>query len=120
MRKSYFIFDAETVRWMDRKGFAIFRESKRFRNLQVIARRIERYYTGSLNGFDVREAAAIENRNFEIVQFDESVINAHPVQRRKKMLDSGDPDAAIHQGRCIGNALDRTDIRAQFEIVEID
>ena len=108
------------VRRVDRDPLAVLFENERLFDADVAARSLQLNDARLLDRFRVGQRAAVENRNLEVVEFDEGIIDAEGVERRKQMLDGGNPDAAAHQRRRIGDALDRADIRPKLEVVEID
>jgi hypothetical protein len=120
MRKADFILDAETLRRMDSDGFRILFEGKGFCDANDTALHIQHNDSDALDRFNVLQPAAIQNRNLKVIELHKGIVDPKAVQSGKQMLHGGNPDAALHQRCGIRNALDRTDVRAKFKIVEVD
>ena len=52
---------------------------------------------GLLNHFDKRTGAAIQNRQLEIVQLDDGVVDADADKRREQVLGGGNEHALLHE-----------------------
>src|ERR1700720_2501273 len=61
-------------------------------------------YSRLLNHFDKRARTAIQDRQLQIVQLNDSVINANPGERREQMLGGGDEHALLHQAGGVTDA----------------
>jgi hypothetical protein len=59
---------------------------------------------GLLNHFDKGTRAAIENGQFQIVQFDDGIVDADPGKRREQVLGGGDEHALLHQTGGVADA----------------
>ena len=114
------VFEAQRVRRIDGDTLAVLFEYERLFDTDVVARSLQLNDPRLPDGFRIGQCAAVEDRNLEIVEFDNGIVDTQAVERRKQVLDRGNPDATAHQRRGIGDPCDRTDIRPKFEIVEID
>src|SRR5258708_7474942 len=54
---------------------------------------------------DKRLAAAVENRHLQVVDFDESVVDAHAVEHAEQMLGGRDQHALAHQAGGVADLL---------------
>jgi DNA-binding MarR family transcriptional regulator len=59
---------------------------------------------GLLNHFDKRTGAAIQNRQFEIVQLDDGVVDADADKGREQVLGGGNEHALLHEAGGITDA----------------
>src|SRR5262249_44052794 len=71
------------------------------------------------NQIDERLPAAVENRDFEIIDLDESVIHAHAVKNTEQVFCCGDQDALPHQARRVADLLNVTPASRNAEPVKI-
>ena len=74
---------------------------------------------GGQHGGDVGLRGAIENGNFEIVDFDDDVVDAEADEGGQQMLGGGDQHALAHEAGGVGNARDVATDGGDFEVVEI-
>ncbi len=119
MLESDLIFQAEDVRRIDREGLAVLFHDEGLLDAHVVTGGIEPDDAGFLYRFGVGQRAAVQDGNFEVVELDNCVVDAQSVESREQMLHRGNPDAVAHQGRGIGDALHRTDVRPKLEVIEI-
>ncbi len=71
------------------------------------------------NGLDIGQGAAVEDGQFEVVELDDDVVDAHADERGEQMFGGGDEHALAHQA---GGVADLGDVAADgwdFEVVEI-
>ena len=68
----------------------------------------------------IGQCAAVEDRNLEVVEFDNGIIDTQGVECRKQVLDRGNPDSTAHQRCGIGDPFDGAHISLKFEVVEIE
>src|SRR6185503_4206879 len=70
-------------------------------------------------GLNVRKSAAVKNREFEIVEFDDDVVDAHTDQRTEQMLCGGDEHALAHEACRVADFCDIAADGRNLEVVEI-
>src|SRR5476649_2005807 len=75
--------------------------------------------TGLLDQAHERKAAAIQDGNFQVVDLDEGVVDAHRIKNAEQVLDGGDEDALAHQAGSVADAGHVTPTGGNLEIVEI-
>src|SRR6202451_266047 len=73
-----------------------------------------------LNQFHKRLCAPIQNRQLQIVQFDNSVIDAGSDESRKQMLGSGNQYALLHKAGRVAGARDIPVYALDLQIVQVD
>ena len=78
-----------------------------------------RPYTGFAKKIGKRPAAAIENRNLEVIDLDGRVIDAHAIDHAQQMLSGRNEHALAHQTGGVANASDVTPTRRDLKIVEV-
>jgi hypothetical protein len=119
MREPDLVLDRESRSRIDRQRLALLFERERLGDPHIVARRGKLDHAHPLEGFGIGQSAAVQYRDLEVVEFDVGVVHPEGIERRQQMFDGGDPHAAVHQRRRVGNPLHRADIRAQFEVVQI-
>ncbi len=72
-----------------------------------------------LQQLHVRRSAAVQNGNFQVVDFDERVVHSHAVEHAEQMLGGGDQHALPHQAGGIAYASHVAPTGGDMEIVEI-
>ena len=73
----------------------------RLQHLDEAARRLLRHDTGLIDRGDESRGAAVHDRNFGAIDFDDGVIDAHAAQRGQHMLGGRDQRAvAVAQNGC--------------------
>jgi hypothetical protein len=77
------------------------------------------FEAGGEDGWDVGEGAAVEDRDFEVVDFDDDVIDAEADESREEVLGGLDEDALAHEGGGVGDASDVATGGGDFEVVEV-
>src|ERR1700686_4316822 len=60
--------------------------------------------TGLLDHFDKRLGASIKDRQLQVIQFNESIVDSHPYKCRQQMLGGGDEYALFHQARGVADS----------------
>ncbi len=71
------------------------------------------------DGGDVREGAAVEDGDFEVVDFDDDVVDAEADECGEEVLGGLDEDALAHEGGGVGDTGDIATRRGDFEVVEV-
>lgn len=71
------------------------------------------------DGGDVGEGAAVEDGDFEIVDFDDDVVDAEADEGGEKVLGGLDEDALAHEGGGVGDARDIATRCGDFEVVQV-
>ena len=74
---------------------------------------------GLLNETHERQAAAIQDGNFQVVDFHVDVVDAHGVENAEQMLGGGDQDALAHQAGGVTDARHVPPTGGNLEILEI-
>ena len=109
----------EMVRRIDRNALVAARQRERLENLQVAPRGWQPLDAGLMNQVDERGRAAVHDRHFRGVQFDDDVVDAEADERRQQVLDGAD----VHRsGRKAGREIDgaeMADVCGNFEAAEI-
>ena len=72
-----------------------------------------------LDHLDKGFGAAVKNRQFEVVELDDRIINADADDRREHMLGRGDEHALLHQARRVADAGDVATDRLDLEAIEV-
>jgi hypothetical protein len=78
----------------------------RFTDTEIAAAAFLFDATGVAEEFDPREARAVEDRDFEVIDIDPTVVDAGGVEDGKEMLRGGDEDALAHEAGGVGDAGD--------------
>ena len=73
----------------------------------------------SEDGFDVRAGGAVEDGNFEIVDFDDDVVDTEADEGREQVLGGGDEDALAHERGGVGDFCDVAAGGGDLEVVEV-
>ena len=95
------------------------RTSTSLENAEVLAAAALAFESDVAEGLGVRECAAVEDGELEVVEFDEDVVDAGAEEGGEQMLGGGDEDALTHEA---GGVADFGDVAAgggNFESVEI-
>ena len=77
------------------------------------------FEAGGEDGGDVGEGAAVEDGDFEVIDFDDDVIDAEADESRQEMLGSLNEDALAHERGGVGDACDVAAGCGDLEIVEV-
>ena len=72
-----------------------------------------------LERLDIRQGAPVEDRQFEIVHFDDHVIDAEADQRREQVLGGRDQHGLAHQAGGVADLGDVAAVGGNLEVVEI-
>ena len=70
-------------------------------------------------GFHVGQGAAVEDRQLQIVELDDDVVDAHADQGGKKMLGGGDEHALTHDAGGVADLGDISAGRRNLVVVQI-
>ena len=73
----------------------------------------------SLNQLDERQSAAIQDRNFQVVDLNEGVIDSHAVQHAQQVLCRGNQYALAHQAGRVADSRDMSPTGWNGEILQI-
>jgi hypothetical protein len=71
------------------------------------------------DGGDVRKGAAVEDRDFEVIDFDDDVVDAEADECGEEVLGGLDEDALAHEGGGVGDARDIAAGGGDLEVVEV-
>ena len=74
-------------------------DAYRFEDFDVATGYLLFSYTSLLDQIDERRRRAIHDRHFEVVEFDDRVVNATTDAGREQVLDGGDFGLTMHQRR---------------------
>ncbi len=77
------------------------------------------FEAGGEDGGDVREGAAVEDRDFEVIDFDDDVIDAEADEGRQEMFGGLDEDALAHERGGVGDACYVAAGGGDLEVVEV-
>ena len=72
-----------------------------------------------VEGLDIRQRAAVEDGQFEVVELDDHVVDAHADTGREQVFGGRDQDALAHQAGGVSDFGDVAADRLNFEVVEI-
>ena len=111
--------DLEVIRRIQRDALVAARQRDRPQHLQVPAGRLQRLDARFLNQVDERRRAAVHDRHFGRVQFDDRVVDAKADERGEQVLDRVDPDGISHQAGGVVDAADVADRGRHFQAAEI-
>ena len=75
---------------------------------------------GARDGFRIGKRAAVENRNFKVIELDIGIVDSDAVQGRKQMLHRRNPNAPAHERRRVSDARYCCDVGTKLEIVQVD
>ncbi len=98
------------------RGFADF---DGFEDADVLTLAALALEAGGEDGGDVGQGAAVEDGDFEVVDFDDKVIDAEADKGREEVLDGLDENALAHEGGGVGDACDVAAGGWDLEVVEI-
>ena len=73
-----------------------------------------------LNFANKFQSASIQDGNFQIVELNNSVVDAKDVKGRKEMLDCRNQNALLHQGCCVGDVRDILDRGFNRKVLEVN
>src|SRR5690242_6662609 len=105
VREEYFAGQQEAVRWKDADALASAFHRYRFANAEVTFSAARLADTGGSDEIHEGLAAAVKNRNFEVIDLDEGVVDAHAVEGAEKVLGGGDQHALAHQASGVADLL---------------
>ena len=71
------------------------------------------------NGVDIGQGTAVEDREFEVVELDDDVVDSHADEGGKKMLRGGDQYALAHEAGGVADLGDVATDGGDFEVVEV-
>ena len=95
------------------------RQRERPQDFHVAARRGKPLDAGFMNQVDERRRAAVHDRHFRRVQFDDDVVDPEADERRQQVFDRVDVDRVTGKARRVVDATDVADIGRYFEAAEI-
>ena len=72
-----------------------------------------------LERFDIGDRAAVQNRQLQVVELDDHVVDAHADAGGEQMLCRRDEDALAHQAGGVGNFGDIAADGLDLEVVEV-
>src|SRR5579872_99490 len=104
MRKINGVRDRIGFRRIHRNKFVAFVEFQRMANAKIGSRTPLLSNSRLLNQFHERPSAAIQDRQFKVIQFDDGIINASSDESRKQMLGGGNEHAFLHQTGGVADA----------------
>ena len=91
----------------------------RLQNAEVLTLAALLLQTGFGNRFDIRLCTAIENRHFEVVDFDDDVVDAEADQRGEQVLGGGYQHTLAHQAGGVADLRDVASVSGNFVVIEI-
>ncbi len=68
---------------------------------------------------DEWSAAAVEDRHFQVVEFDIGVVDTHAIEDAEQMLGCGDEDATAHQAGGVAHSLYKAPAGGDLEALQI-
>jgi hypothetical protein len=120
MSKINIVPDAERIGWIDAQRFFAFVQDELFSNSDVLPGAILSNNANARDGFNVWQRAAVEDGNFEVVEFDIHIIDTDSIESREQVFDGRYPHASMHQRCRIGDARYGCNIGSKLEVIEID
>ena len=74
---------------------------------------------GVENGFDVRQGTAIEDGEFEVIEFDDDIVDAHADEGRKQVFGGGDEHTLAHEAGGVADLGDVASGGRNLKVVEV-
>src|SRR5581483_1239577 len=108
-----------SVRGIYRDEFIALPQLQGPEDFEVLARTPLLTDTHPMDGFHERASAAVENREFEIIQFHDRIVDPRAHKCREQMLRGRDQHAFFHQAGCVAHASNIAANGFYFEIVQI-
>ena len=112
--------DAEFVGGIDPDAAAVFDDFDRLEDFEVASLAAKAAETGLIEELEEGLGGAIENRDFDVVEVDEDVVDAVGIRCGKEMLGGGEQDALLHEAGGITDASHIVAVGFDWEIVEVD
>ena len=113
------VVDGVAIAGIDADKFCAFANLYGLQDAEVLAFAALALEAGSEDGFDVGQGAAVEDGHFEVVDFDDDVIDAKADERGKQVLRGGDEDALAHEAGGVGDFGDVAAGGRDFKVVEV-
>lgn len=106
MRKINRVRNGIAIGRIDGDRFIAFADFQRAKNSDVCTWPALLADSGAANQINERECAAIENGKFEVVEFDDCVIDSHADESGKQMLRGGNEHTLFHKTGGVADARD--------------
>ena len=111
--------EAEVVSRFDADAFTSAFDLDMFADAEVATAFAQDFAASFLQKADEGGTAAIEDGDFEVVDFDGGVVDAHAVEDAQQVFGSGDEDALAHEAGGVADALDVLPTSGDLETVEV-
>ena len=118
-RKIHLIGDGVAAAGVHSDEFVAFSHLDVFENAEILAAAALLLEANLAKRLGVRQSAAVENGQLEIVEFDSNVIDAAAKEGGEQMFGGGDENALAHQAGGVRNFGDVASGGGDFETVEI-
>src|SRR5208282_601452 len=119
MRKIDGVRDRVVIGGVHRDKFVALAHLDFAKNLEVFAGAALLADSGLLDQLDEGEGAAIEDGEFEVVELDCRIVDAHADEGREQVLGGGDQNALFHQAGGIADAGYVAAAGFKFEVIEV-
>src|ERR1700722_20747943 len=111
--------DAEVVRRVNADAPATFGKFQRFQDLQVAALFSQSANSGLAQHFDEWLRGAVQDGQFQGVQFDVHVVHAAGIKCGEQVLGCGKQHTLLHQARSVTDARHVSHVRFDLKIVQV-
>ena len=119
MRKIDRVGDRIAVGGINRNELVAFAHFHLAKHLHIPARTALFSNAGLLDEFHKWQRAAVEDGEFEIVQFHNGVIHAQPGERREQVFGGGNQHALFHQAGGIADTGNVAAVGLDLEVIQI-
>jgi len=113
------VVDGVAFAGVDADEFRAFADFYGFEDAEVLALAALALEAGGVDGLDVGVGGAVEDGNFEVVDFHDDVVYAEADEGGEEVLGGGDEDALAHEGGGVGDFGDVASGGRDLEVIEI-
>jgi len=113
------VVDGVAFAGVDSDELAAFADFDGFEDAEVLALAALALEAGGVDGLDVGVGGAVEDGDFEVVDFYDDVVDAEADEGGEEVLGGGDEDALAHEGGGVGDFGDVASGGGDLEVVEV-
>jgi len=113
------VVDGVAFARVDADELTAFADFNGLEDAEVLALAALALHSGGEDGLDVGPGGAVEDGDFEVVDFDDDVIDAEADERGEQVLGGGDEDALAHEGGGVGDLGDVAAGGGDLKVVEV-